>query len=70
LEDLRQMKMRLAVPTNSVSASARPFLDQHQLTRFFEVSVTGDEIERGKPHPDIYLCAVERRGVPQSSPLA
>ena len=63
------MKMRLAVPTNSVSASARPFLDRHQLTRFFEVSVTGDEIERGKPHPDIYLCAVERRGVPPDACL-
>jgi HAD superfamily hydrolase (TIGR01509 family) len=69
LEDLRQMKMRLAVPTNSVSASARPFLDRHRLTRFFEVSVTGDEIERGKPHPDIYLCAVERRGVPPDACL-
>jgi beta-phosphoglucomutase-like phosphatase (HAD superfamily) len=69
LEDLRQMKMRLAVPTNSVSASARPFLDRHQLTRFFEVSVTGDEIERGKPHPDIYLCSVERRGVPPDACL-
>jgi beta-phosphoglucomutase-like phosphatase (HAD superfamily) len=47
------MKMRLGVPTSSVSASARPFLDRHQLTAFFEVVVTGNEIERGKPHPDI-----------------
>src|ERR1043166_7704351 len=53
LEELRDMKLRLAVATSSVSASARPFLDRHQLTSFFEVIITGDEIERGKPHPDI-----------------
>src|SRR2546423_14678403 len=35
LEELRQMKLRLAVATSSVSASARPFLDRHQLTKFF-----------------------------------
>jgi HAD superfamily hydrolase (TIGR01509 family) len=63
LEELRAMKLRLAVATSSVSASARPFLDRHQLTAFFEVIVTGDEIEHGKPDPDIYLRAAEKLGV-------
>ena len=60
LEELRAMELRLAVATSSVSASARPFLDRHQLTAFFEVIVTGDEVERGKPAPDIYLRAAEK----------
>src|SRR6478672_9872283 len=55
LEQLQQMNLHLAVATSSVSASARPFLDRHQLTAFFDVIVTGDEIEHGKPRPDIYL---------------
>ena len=63
LQELRRMKLRLAVATSSVGASARPFLDRHQLTAFFDVIVTGDEIERGKPHPDIYLRAAEKLGV-------
>jgi HAD superfamily hydrolase (TIGR01509 family) len=63
IEELRQMNLRLAVATSSVSASARPFLNRHQLTPFFEVIVTGDEIERGKPHPDIYLRTAEKLGV-------
>jgi 16S rRNA pseudouridine516 synthase len=63
LEELRNMKLRLAVATSSVSASARPFLDRHQITEFFEVIITGDEIERGKPAPDIYLRAAEKLGV-------
>jgi HAD superfamily hydrolase (TIGR01509 family) len=63
LEELRQMKLHLAVATSSVSASARPFLDRHQLTGFFEVIVTGEEVERGKPAPDIYLSAAEQLGI-------
>jgi HAD superfamily hydrolase (TIGR01509 family) len=63
LEELRQMKLHLAVATSSVSASARPFLDRHELTAFFEVIVTGEEVERGKPAPDIYLCAAGQLGI-------
>jgi beta-phosphoglucomutase-like phosphatase (HAD superfamily) len=46
-----------------LSASARPFLDRHELTTFFEVILTGEEIERGKPAPDIYVRAAEKLGV-------
>ena len=70
LEELRKirppgsdMKLRLALATSSVSTSARPFLDRHHLTRFFDVVVTGDEIERGKPEPDIYLSTAEKLGL-------
>src|SRR5438477_7279931 len=69
LEELRQMKLHLAVATNSVSASARPFLDRHQLTGFFEVIVTGEEVEHGKPAPDIYLCAAKHLGIPADACL-
>ena len=55
--------LRLAVATSSVGSSARPFLDRHQLTRFFDVIVTGEEVERGKPAPDIYLRAAEKLNV-------
>jgi 16S rRNA pseudouridine516 synthase len=64
LEKLRGMHLRLALATSSVGASARPFLDRHQITKLFEVIVTGDEIERGKPDPDIYLHTSEKLGVP------
>ena len=65
LQELRQMNpsIRLGLATSSVSASARPFLDRHNLTPFFEVIVTGEEVERGKPHPDIYLRAAENLDV-------
>src|SRR6266480_369812 len=60
LQELRQMNLHLAVATSSVSASARPFLARHELTMFFEAVITGEEVEHGKPHPDIYLRAAEK----------
>ncbi|HEU0274321.1 MAG TPA: HAD family phosphatase [Candidatus Udaeobacter sp.] len=69
LVELRQIKLHLAVATSSVSASARPFLNRHQLTEFFEVIVTGEEVKHGKPAPDIYLCAAQHLGVPAAECL-
>jgi HAD superfamily hydrolase (TIGR01509 family) len=60
LEALRQTKLRLAVATSSVGSSARPFLARTELTEFFDVIVTGDEVENGKPAPDIYVRAAEK----------
>jgi HAD superfamily hydrolase (TIGR01509 family) len=63
LQELRRMNLLLAVATSSVSASARPFLDRHNLTSFFDVIVTGEEVEHGKPAPDIYLRTAEKLSV-------
>jgi HAD superfamily hydrolase (TIGR01509 family) len=63
LAQLRELPIRLGLATSSVGASARPFLDRHQIAKFFDVIITGDEIERGKPEPDIYLAAAKKLGV-------
>jgi HAD superfamily hydrolase (TIGR01509 family) len=60
LEELRQMKLRLAVATSSVSASARPFLERTGIRSFFDIIVTGEEVQRGKPDPDIYILVAEK----------
>jgi HAD superfamily hydrolase (TIGR01549 family) len=76
LEQLRHIRpsgsdlpIRLGLATSSVSASARPFLDRHQLTSLFDVIIAGDEIERGKPDPDIYLRTAEKLHVPADACL-
>src|SRR5262249_16059254 len=48
LEQLREMKLCLAIATSSVSASACPFLERTRIRRFFDVILTGDEVARGK----------------------
>jgi HAD superfamily hydrolase (TIGR01509 family) len=62
LEQLREMKLHLAVATSSVSASARPFLDRTGIRHLFGVVITGDEVQRGKPHPDIYMQTANKLG--------
>jgi HAD superfamily hydrolase (TIGR01509 family) len=63
LEQLHEMKLPLAVATSSVSASARPLLDRTGIRNLFRVVVTGDEVQQGKPHPDIYLRAAKKLGI-------
>jgi HAD superfamily hydrolase (TIGR01509 family) len=63
LEQLREMKLHLAVATSSVSASARPLLDRTEIRSLFSVVITGDEVQQGKPHPDIYLRAAKKLGI-------
>jgi HAD superfamily hydrolase (TIGR01509 family) len=63
LEQLREMKLLLAVATSSVSASACPFLERTGIRSLFGVVVTGDEVQRGKPHPEIYLRTAKKLGI-------
>jgi HAD superfamily hydrolase (TIGR01509 family) len=63
LEALREMKLHLAIATSSVSNSARPFLERTGIRIFFDVIVTGDEVTRGKPQPDIYLQTSKKLGI-------
>ena len=63
LEQLVEMKVPLAIATSSVSASAHPFLERTGIRSLFGVVITGDEVQRGKPHPDIYLRTAKKRRV-------
>jgi HAD superfamily hydrolase (TIGR01509 family) len=59
---------RAGIPKGIATGSSRHFLDrvlmQSQLADRFAFSIAGDEIEHGKPAPDIYLLAAEKHGVP------
>jgi HAD superfamily hydrolase (TIGR01509 family) len=50
------------------SSSNRPLIDAvlelAGLGRFFRVTVSSEEVARGKPSPDVYLEAAQRLGVP------
>src|SRR5262252_5973699 len=69
LEQLAEMKVPLAIATSSVSASAHPFLDRTGIRSLFGVVVTGDEVQRGKPYPDIYLRTSKKLGIPPEACL-
>jgi HAD superfamily hydrolase (TIGR01509 family) len=57
LDHLRKSGYNIGLATSSVGAIVRPFLDKYELTAYFDAIVTGEQVERGKPFPDIYLKA-------------
>lgn len=62
------------VPLGVASTSRRHRLDltlgHSGLARYFQATVAGDEVARGKPAPDVYLAAAERLGVRPAECLA
>jgi HAD superfamily hydrolase (TIGR01509 family) len=59
--DLRVRGIELAVASSSVRERLDRTLARAGL--HFEVSVAGDEVEHGKPAPDMFLVAAERLGI-------
>ncbi|MCR4671506.1 MAG: HAD family phosphatase [Saccharofermentans sp.] len=64
---LKENGYKTALATSTSRRSAVHELDILDLTRFFDVIVTGDEINNGKPAPDIFLKACEKLGEDPSS---
>jgi len=59
LDFLKAKDYKIAVATSTVSQTARPYLDNAGLTRYFHTILCGDNIQRRKPEPDIYLMACD-----------
>jgi HAD superfamily hydrolase (TIGR01509 family) len=56
-----------ALATSSFRGHAEVSLTEAALAGRFEVEVTGDEVQFGKPAPDLFLLAAERLGVSAES---
>jgi len=55
LEKLHDSHWRIGLATSTVRECAIPMLERHDIKKYFHKITTGDEVERGKPYPDIYL---------------
>jgi HAD superfamily hydrolase (TIGR01509 family) len=64
VHDLAARGVAVAVASSSPRARLDRTLARAGLADAFAVSVAGDEIEHGKPAPDMFLVAAERLGVP------
>jgi HAD superfamily hydrolase (TIGR01509 family) len=60
---LKDNGYKTALATSTSRKSATHELDILDLTKYFDVMVTGDEIANGKPDPEIFLTACSRLGV-------
>ena len=62
-------KVPMAVATGNVRALATSTLERIGMEDWFDTLVTSEDVERGKPHPDIFLEAARRLGVEPSDCL-
>ncbi len=63
LSYLRENGYLIAVATSTSRESAMRNFDSTGLTGYFDAIICGDEIENGKPAPDIYLAAAKKLNV-------
>ncbi len=63
LADLAAEKIPAAIASSSALSTIYETIDSLGIRSHFEAFVSGEEIERGKPFPDIFLKAAELLGV-------
>lgn len=60
---LRRQGIKIGVATNSVRQTTEAMLGYAGLVKYFDAIVTNQDVSRAKPHPDIYLAAMNKLGV-------
>jgi len=60
---LSEKRLRTAIGTSSADMLVRFYMDHTDLNHKFDVIVCGDDVEHGKPEPDIFLKALAGLGV-------
>ena len=76
LPGAREAVVRIAAhwPLGLASSSNRELIDlvleQGDLARFFRATVSSEEVEHGKPAPDVYLEAARRLGIDPTRAIA
>ncbi|MFE0555184.1 HAD family hydrolase [Paenibacillus sp. NPDC058910] len=66
---LHEQHIPIAVASSSPRALIDLIMDKTGLGKYFEVRMTGEEVESGKPAPDIFLTTAEMIGVSPSNCL-
>ena len=63
LAQLKRSGLKIGLASSSVGALVLPFLERCDLLSYFDAIVTGEQVQHGKPNPDIYLKAASNLGV-------
>lgn len=69
LEAATDLELKLAVASSATLGSIKLIVNVLDISRYFHSLTSGDEVQNGKPAPDVYLLAAERLGVPPQSCL-
>jgi HAD superfamily hydrolase (TIGR01509 family) len=69
LDSLRKAAIPLAVATSTTRPRVLPLMEKAGILKRFKFLICGDEVEKPKPDPEIYLKAIARLGVEPSTCL-
>ncbi|MCP2821256.1 HAD family hydrolase, partial [Salmonella enterica subsp. enterica serovar Typhimurium] len=69
LQSFHKAGLKLGIVTGKGRHSADISFDQLQLTTFFPVVITGDDVEQPKPHPEGILLAMKLLGAEPETTL-
>ena len=70
LDALRRKNIPLGLATMGDQNNLEMTLKQLNITSYFHSTTGGDQVEKGKPHPEIFLRAAEKIGVDPQDCLA
>lgn len=63
LKELEQKGILNALATSAEKELSDIFLNRFQLSAFFEVVITGEDVQIGKPNPECFLQAAQKLGI-------
>jgi beta-phosphoglucomutase len=70
LDDLERARMPMAVASSAMAKNVEFVLKTLGFRRFFPLIVTGDDVARPKPDPEIYLLTARRLGLEPTTCVA
>lgn len=63
LQDAESLKISCGIASSATLPTIKSIVDALHISRYFQALTSGDEVENGKPAPDVYLLAAARLGV-------
>jgi len=59
----------MALASSNNRGAVNAIIEEFKLDKYIEISITGDEVNKGKPNPEIFLTAAEKLNVKPSECL-
>jgi beta-phosphoglucomutase len=67
---LKKNKIKIAINSGATAADIKIMLEDSGLADYFDVIVTADDVEKGKPDPEGYLLALKKLNGISDAPIA
>lgn len=63
LKMLRKESIKTSIGSSTIRLNIECVLERLRIGKYFDIIVAGEDVNRGKPEPDVFLLAAERLGV-------